>query len=253
MSVTGRQLMYRAARILGYSKQGMGLPADLEADGLVFLNAMIESLNLDRLWVLNELISTYTLTAGQFEYTIGPGGQLAGDRPLNIEQANIIINTYSPVLRQPLSIISFREWSMIRIQQVSAIGNVLYYDRAFTAGLGKVYLWPAPSQNYQLETYTWQKMAAFADVTTAYTFAPGYERGLTFLLAWEMLTLMPDKFKVSDKNWLMRMQHAARQAIEDYNSQPQYMTVDPAFTSQQSPQGGWNYLTGGIGNGPGSF
>jgi len=246
--------MYRAARILGYSKQGMGLPADLEADGLVFLNAMVESLNLDRLWVLSELISTYTLTAAQNEYTIGPSGDLDGVRPLNIEQANIILNTVSPVLRQPLAIISFREWSMIRVQQVSAIGNVLYYDRAFSsAGLGKVYLWPAPSQSYELELYTWHKMAAFADVTTAYTFAPGYERALTFLLAWEMLTLMPDKFKVGDKAWLQRMRHEARQAIEDYNSQPQYMTVDPSFTSRSSPRGGFNFLTGGIGNGPGSF
>jgi hypothetical protein len=233
----------------------MGLPADLESDGLAFLNALIESLNLDRLWVRNQLISTYTLVAGQNEYTIGPSGDLNGVRPLNIEQANIILNTVSPVLRQPLSIIGFREWSMIRVQQVSAIGNVLYYDRAFSStGLGKVYLWPAPSQAYELELYTWQNMTAFADIsTTSYTFSPGYERALTFLLAWEMLTMMPDKFKVGDKNWLLRMVHQSRQAIEDYNSQPQYMTVDPAFTSQNQPRGGFNYLTGGIGNGPGSF
>jgi hypothetical protein len=39
----------------------------------------------------------------------------------------------------------------------------------------------------------------------------------------------------------------------DYNSQSPYMTTDGAFQSAQRPQSGFNYLTGGQGNGPGTF
>lgn len=255
MSVTARQLIYRACRHLRYAYQGGGIPADLEADGLVALNNLLESWDLDKLAMFTELISTYTLTANTTSFTIGTGGDLNGPRPLNIEQANCIINTVSPVVRKPIAVVGFREWSGVPVQAVAAIPQMLYYDRGWTAGLGKVYLWPQANQAYQLELYQWQALQSFADATTAYTFPPGYERALTFNLAVEMFSLAPDKFPTNPAVWqnVNRLARESKQAVEDYNSQPSMMSTDPAFMSQQRPNGAFNMLTGGNGNGPGSF
>jgi hypothetical protein len=257
MSVTARQLIYSACRLLGYSKQGMTVPPDLEADGLIALNNMIESWNLDKLMIYTELISTYTLTPNQYIYTIGPtASDFVTTRPLSIEQANIILNTVQPVLRKPLNIITYREWSNIAVQDIpAAYPNVLYYDRGFdTGGDGKIYMWPGPYASYNLELYTWQQLTQFANIsTTSYSFPPGYEKALRYGLAVEMFPLAPDKFKIGAFNVVDKQARKARQAIEDYNALPTYMTTDAGFQSQNRPRGGWNYLTGGMGNAPGTF
>lgn len=253
MSVTGRQLIYRACRHLGYAFQGSTIPPDLEDDAKYALNGMIESWNLNRWLIPWQEIETYTLTANQTSFTIGSGGDFDGPRPLRIEQANVIINTYSPVLRKPVDIIDFRQWSAVGVQEVAAIPNILYYDAAFTSGLGKVYLWPQANAAYELELYQWHALDTFTDLTTAYNFPPGYERALTFNLAIEISSLAPDKFNRSKFQEVQRLARESKAAVIDYNAQSPYMTTDGAFQSAQRPQSGFNYLTGGFGNGPGTF
>jgi hypothetical protein len=253
MSVTARQLAYRAARHLGYAFQGASLPADLESDALDALNAMIDSWNLNRWFIPWQEIAVYDLVANQTSFTIGTGGDFNGTRPLRIEQANVIINTYSPVLRKPVDIVDFRQWSAVSVQAVAAIPNILYYDGAFTSGLGKVYLWPQANQAYQLELYQWHAVSQFSAITTSQSLPPGYDRALVFNLAVEMFSLAPDKFQRGGFPNVQRLAREAKEAVIDYNSNPPYMTTDGAFQSAQRPQTGFNYLTGGQGNGPGTF
>jgi hypothetical protein len=253
MSVTARQIIYRACRHLGYAFQGSTIPADLESDALYTLNAMVEAWNLNRWLIPWQEIETYTLTANQTSFTIGSGGDFDGPRPLRIEQANIIINTYSPVLRKPMDIVDFRQWSAVQVQQVTAIPNILYYDGAFTSSLGKVYLWPQANQAYQIELFQWHALEAFAAAATAYNLPPGYERALIFNLAVELFSMAPDKFNRGGFGNVQRLAKESKDAVIDYNSASPYMSTDGAFQSAQRPQSSWNYGTGGFGNGPGSF
>ena len=253
MSITARQMIYRACRHLGYAFQGATIPPDLESDALSALNAMIESWNLNRWLVPWQEIQTYALTASQTEFTIGAGGDFDGPRPLRIEQANVIINTYSPVLRKPVDIVDFRQWSAVQVQEVAAIPNLLYYDGAFTSGLGKIYLWPQANQAYELELYQWHALDSFTTVTTSLNPPPGYERALTFNLAVEIFSLAPDKFQRNGFANVRKLAQESKDAVIDYNSTSPFMTTDGAFQSAQRPQTGFNFLTGGQGNGPGTF
>jgi hypothetical protein len=253
MSLTARQMIYRACRHLGYAFQGSTVPPDLESDALLTLNEMIDSWNLNRWLIPWQEIATYTLTANQTAFTIGSGGDFDGNRPLRIEQANIIINTYSPVLRKPLDIVDFRQWSAVAVQEVAAIPTILYYDAALTSGLGTIYLWTQPNQAYDIELYQWHAVSQFATATTSQSLPPGYDRALIFNLAVEISSLAPDKFNRSKFDEVRRLARESKAAVMDYNSQSPYMTTDGAFQSAQRPQSGFNYLTGGQGNGPGTF
>jgi hypothetical protein len=61
----------------------------------------------------------YTLNGTQITYTIGPSGaDFTAPRPTGIQDANIILNNTSPVVRQPVSIINVDQWASIRVQQL---------------------------------------------------------------------------------------------------------------------------------------
>ena len=235
---------------LGVLLIGQSANSDLLNAGLRSLNQMLEQ------WLLQQFLlpgcnpRVYTLTGGQQIYTIGPNGaNLTDERPTRIDEANIILNTVNPVVRQPLRIIDEDRWAAIRVQQIPfAIPLELWYPRDFdpVLGFGTIYLWPGPLSSYQLELFTWNQISQFADLTTQYTFPPGYSEFIRKSLALKLYPQMRAYFKVPiDPEVLGEIKserEAARDTIEQYNLKTPVLKGDPAFTG--SRRGGWNYAIG---------
>jgi hypothetical protein len=121
---------------------------------------------------------------------------------------------------------------------------VFYEDGGFP--LINVTMWPVPSVgNTSVALYTWSPLQSFSDLTTNYTFPPGYDLALRFNLG-EMLWPM---FVVNSKSnangmQLQMVQQMARQAkaqIKTINQPVLDMRIDSQLTRNRM---GFNWITG---------
>lgn len=257
-----REFAYQAARDLGCLRAGQTLSADIENDILIAANQMLDSMLIDQLAITAYPAQVFTLTAGVQQYTIGPSEvapNFTAARPTEIEDANIILNTVSPVLRTPLDIINVDQWANIPVQSLpNTLPTRLYYVKDFniTTGAGTILIWGGAISNYQLELFAWDQtvLRQFADLTTAYIYPNGYERMIRKCLAVEIAPLMTMYSKSARADHPMapsadmlalviKQAGEARYAVESFNAPAPILTGDAAFLGQSARQG-WNYLLG---------
>lgn len=188
--MTGQQLVNAAMNLLGALTQGESPSVSESTDALQAANDMLASWSIERMNIFTILRSEHPLVTATQSYTIGSAGVFNVTRPVKYERAAILIANAggSGKLSQPLDLIDEKQWSDIVERGVSGvIPRVMYADMAFP--LTTLYLWPVPTFTGtapQLELWTWQQLQSFADLTTAYTFPPGYDRALKFNLAVEV-------------------------------------------------------------------
>jgi hypothetical protein len=252
--MTATQLIERALRDIGGLRAGQHTSPDILADGLAQLNDMLDQWQLDRLMIYAILANQYPLVAGVQTITIGPvGAAITAPRPNQIENANIILNTVNPVVRVPVDIINSDQWADIRVQSLPfAIPQKLYYDKGFNQpnGFGTLNLWPGPGASYLLELFTWQQLQQFADLTTNYTFPPGYSNCIRKNLAVAVAPMM--KLNSKDANPLLQIVVAqaaeSKAVLMSYNAPMPVLAVDPAFCGGGA-RSAFNYATGESGRG----
>jgi hypothetical protein len=229
-------------------------------DAFEALNQLIDGWLIDQLMVYAFVADIYTLNGAQQSYTIGPSGaDFTASRPTEIQDANIILNNSSPVVRQPVEIVNVDRWANIRVRQLQpAIPTILYYDRGFNtaSGYGTINLWPGPQSSYQLELFTWQQLTAFPDRTTVVKFPPAYAGAIRKNLAVSIAPMMTLYGKTNQHVQhplasLALVQDQARKlltVIRSYNAQTPILPLDSAFNSVNA-NGAFNYLIGTSGRG----
>src|SRR5271170_4591056 len=204
------------------------------------LNQMLDSWALNRLMVFQLPATIFPLTAGIQQYTIGPtNANFIATRPTQIDAANVILNTFNPVVRYPVAIIDVERWAKIRVQQLPyAIPQVLYYDKGYdpTYGFATINIWPGPLTSYTLEIYTWQQqLMGFPDLTTPVNFPPGYASAIRYNFAVMIAPAAKIYFKAEPS--LEMVDQLARQTkadVESYNAPLADIELDPAFSGVQS-------------------
>jgi len=260
MSVTLTQLTYQALRDIGALRPGQTTSTDVLNDCLTEANQMLQMFLMDELMVFTILQSDYTLTALSQFYTIGPNENppnFRATRPTKIENANIIINTVSPVVRRPMTILNHEEYANIRVQQIpSALPLKIYYDYGFTTSqAGTIFIWPGPISGYILELFTWQQLSTFPDLVTPLTFPPGYERLLRKNLAVSIAPMMRLYAKVPGPGGMrsydpLMLEEVKMQAVEakmwvkSFNAPAAPAKCDPMYNGKNHMGGAWNYGTG---------
>lgn len=255
MSLTLTQLAYQALRDIGCLRPGQSASTDVLNDILAAANQMLDAWQIDELIVPASTPAAYNLTAGKQIYTIGPtGADLAGPRPALIDEANVILNTVSPVVRSPIDILRDEgQWAAIRVQQIpSAIPLKLWYPHDFNpaSGYGTLYLWPGPVANYQIELFTPVQFTQFADLTTAYRFPPAYESLIRSNLAIRIAPMMEIYSKLAKLAQPRRalidlVQYQAgnlMERVKSYNAQAPVLGSDGSMMSGRG--GAWNYGIG---------
>lgn len=158
------------------------------------LNDWIDGLGTNRQSIYYVARTVKTLASGTASYTIGSGGSINIARPLWIENAGLIINTADTYpVEIPIRVMTDDEWAQ-RAQKTLPSNLLLgiWYDHNWSAGLGTIYVWPIPNvSTTQLVLYTPTALTQFADLSTDYTFPPGYRRAITYNLANELATWYP--------------------------------------------------------------
>jgi len=213
-TVRAGSIITDALRLIGWLRVGQtAAPAEL-AEGLIILNAMLESWDTEGLNIVVVGSARYDLVTATGSYTIGPGGDFNALRPLAITRATL----YAGGVRiGPLRLLKPEEWAAITEPAAqSTAPRLLYYDRAFPLGL--LNLWPVPTFTGtapQLELYTWSALPAFPDVdTTAVALAPGYDAALRYGLA----LMLASRFRVKPSEALVSAAAESKATIQALNA-----------------------------------
>jgi hypothetical protein len=146
---------------------------------------MLESWSLERLLVYQLLQESLALTAGVGTYTIGTGGAFNTSRPNKL--ADPCFTRDSANYDRPLILVDAQTYGRISLK---SIGNTypeyLFYDHAWTAGLGLLTLYPLPQASLTMYINSWKQLQSFAAIGTTLSLPPGYQRAIEFNLAIEL-------------------------------------------------------------------
>src|ERR1700744_536055 len=134
---TAQSLIQTALEQLGVYAPGEVLSAADSSRGLQQLNAMMDSWSNETLICYAIQEQSYPLVVGQNQYTIGPGGNFNGTRPLKIIEGPVsayIMDENSN--RYPMEVIPQDRWNMIGLlTNTSNIPDTLFYDPQYPLGI----------------------------------------------------------------------------------------------------------------------
>lgn len=178
---TALDIIKRAMRHIGALAEGETPTAQEEADGLDAFNDVLETWNLESLSVYGEAPEAFTTVGGQALYTIGTGGNFNTARPVDVMGAYV---TYQGV-DFPLTKIPLASYNDIGLKtQGNIIPEAFTYINDFP--LGKIYLWPVPSQAMTISINAQRILSSVATGATVVSMPPGYKRALQYAVAVEM-------------------------------------------------------------------
>lgn len=173
-------ILYPALRKAGVTLGPGRTPSPAQfQDAMDECNRLIDSLDVDRLFIYSRDTLTFPLT-GAKTYTIGisPDPNVTPDfnapRPEFIEAANVVSNA-TPPARSALAVVDDLVWAR------NSTGDVLYNDRAYpvsTLSLGS-----PPSAGSLLELYIWHLVPQFVSVYDTVVLPPGYLDAIVLNLA----------------------------------------------------------------------
>jgi len=216
----------RSIRVLGV---GDVLQAEDANDALGRLNDWLDSLALERLTMYSVTRTCKLLGDHICSYTIGLGGDIGIVRPTHIESANLVQNVHDPVpFEKPIDVWTDQRWQGCRQKSLtSTYPTAIYYDHNWQAGLGKIYVWPVPTDcgQTQLVLYTPVALLEFTSLDALYTFPPGYRRFIRTNFAAEIASEYGKQLTADQVG-------AAKQAkaqIKRGNVRPAEMRVDAAL------------------------
>ena len=214
--------------------------------GLNKLNRLLGQWATRRLFVYVENHNSYTFSASQQSYTIGPSGaNFTATRPVRVLRANLRQVADSPDTHIPLEVINTSDYAALRVPALSStIPTKLYYQPTFPNGT--LWPWPYPTvTTNQLELFTWNQIASFAALSDAVSFPPGYLDALIYALAESMLPTYPSEAAAS---YVIEQARKAIYAIQSLNTQSPRLqsTGDGMPSGNGSQRSGFDYRTGDL-------
>jgi hypothetical protein len=187
MAVTALDLITDALLGMGVYAPGEPLTAADSSFCLQRLNTMIDSWSNEALMTFAILEQSGTLIPGQWQYTIGTGGNFNMTRPLRIlaSPGSCYVQD-SNGNRYNLEVVPRDRWNLIgNIAKVTAnFPNTLFYDPQYPLGIINVY--PIPNVGWTLYFDSYLQLSEFAALTTAMSLPPGYQAAIQDNLTVEL-------------------------------------------------------------------
>jgi hypothetical protein len=204
-------LALKTANVVGVGQSS--LPEDIN-DSFNMLNMMIAQWQRRRYMVYN--LKTVSLTAtGATSYTIGLGQQFNTERPAKIEAAFFRMQSGSSLpVDYPLQVLRAKEdYDRISIKNLNAFPEYVFYDSAFP--IGNVYIWPVPSNQYQIFLTVMTQLQAFQNLSEVIVMPNEYLDAMQWNLA-DRITAM---YGLPQNPQITNYAKASMLAIKEVNSQ----------------------------------
>ena len=224
-------------RLLGVLAAGEQAQADEAQDALATLNDMIDAWKLERLMVYAILPQRFNLVASQKTYTMGPGGDFNTERPVRVDQVNLIYTADEPLpLTLPIDVLNLDQYQAIVVPDVtSTIPLKVYIGDNYP--LRSVSFYPVPQIGYPVEIFAWKLIDGFPDINQTIDLPPGYARALRFNLALELA----DEYGKTPGAATVAKAAESKAGIKSANIEPLCLQCDPALVSKS---GLFNWRTG---------
>lgn len=224
ITVTGQQMITRALQGLRVLGVGRTLTTPDKDKCLPYLQELIDSWQLERLSIYEVQRTSFTATADTQDFTIGPSGTIAiTPKPIWIASASVIPS--GDTIEQEVRIWKRWRWLNERNKALTdTIPRALYLDPNVTNST--LHLWPIQTTAPTVWLGLPVGLVGFADLSTVYTFPPGYHEAFRT----ELKVRLADEY---GKPVTKRMEDAAKLAfgrIQRANDDgPPTLTVDPAI------------------------
>jgi hypothetical protein len=149
---------------------------------LTRLNAMIAQWSRRR-WMVYHLIDIVFTGTGAISYSIGPTGNIVGNRPDRIEAGFFRQNnTGANPVDYPLVVIQSREdYNRITLKTLASFPSYVFYDSDFP--LGNIFIWPVPDSTYEMHLSVKPALQTFPALNTNFNLPPEYEEAIRLNLA----------------------------------------------------------------------
>ena len=180
---TAIDLITRAMKLAKVISSGETPTAEESNDALAMLNDILENWSTESLSVWASVNDVVATVGGQATYTVGPAGNFNINRPQRVDGAYITLQGVDFPL-QPIGQLEFNAISL-KAQQ-SEIPEFLLYVADFP--LGRITLWPVPSQALPLTLSTPRLLTQIPALATAINYPPGAVKALLYSLAIELAT-----------------------------------------------------------------
>lgn len=223
--MTVKELITRSLRLLQVLKPGRTPNIHEVSTGVEILEGMREQMNIDRLWIYRVERQTFTLTANDGTYTMGPGGDFNVDRPVRIDSAGVVLTANTDDPEYPVEVVDINGWRKITHKaQTSDYPSCLYPD--YATPLITINLAPVPTVANDLVLYTWAQLQTFDSESTVISGPPGYVDAYAYQLA---LRMAPE-WGVPITAFVDREAEKTMAAVHRHNAPLIEMEMDDTFT-----------------------
>ena len=186
--------------------------------------------------------------------TIGTGATWNTPRPVWIDGAGVIYTAGStPRPELPMRVLTIKEWQEMVVKGItSTLSRALIYDQNYTsAGYGNIYLYPVPSESFQVVLYVPIAVAEFAldandnpDFSTAIALPPGYRIMLISNLA-KILCIGVKEIPADVRD--LAVSSLADVKVSNVVQNMDTLSCEAAVVAQSNRGGSFDWLTGNIG------
>jgi len=223
---TAQTLITRAMRLAGVIGKGETPDADESADGLVALNAMLDSWQIQRLFVYQIRTEQFTWTASQQSRTVGSGGNFSTDLPTKVaDDCSFTISSTD----YPVKLIDVDAWSAIPDKTTTSSFPAYLYPE-YGAALVTLYAWPVPNANITFNLRSWKRLQSFSTLTTDLALPPGNERAIAFSLAEEF---GGPEFGINVPPGVIAIARSARRALRHMNAPSPIMSSEAGIMTRR--------------------
>jgi hypothetical protein len=180
---TARDLITLSLKDAGIVGVGQTANAEDINDGLTRMNAMIAQWSRRR-WLVYHLVDVVFPATGALSYSIGVGGDINTNRPDQIESGFFrqTVGTIPNQVDYPLQILTSREnYNLISLKSLNSFPQYLFYDSGWP--LGHVFIWPLPSNLYEVHLSIKATLQQVGNLTDDIDFPPEYEEALRLNLS----------------------------------------------------------------------
>jgi len=239
-----------ALRLVGALRSGQDLSQAELRDCQQVLNDLLDAWSSQKRTVfvvsrttLDQNQNAFSLKANQQTYTLGnaTGNEdFLIPRPPRLERVSVMYSaSQSTPVELPMDMYDDVQWQGVANKSItSLLPQVCYPETGFPDI--SLSFWPVPTQANPVVLYLWGALAQFPDLTSQFSFPPGYARALRFNLAVDLAAEFPADMS---KFPLVKERAAVyRSEIETLNVRAKEAVCDAALVGGNGSAG--NIFTG---------
>lgn len=223
MTTAGEQIN-GALRLLGVLAEGETPSAETSQDALSAMNQMIDSWNTERLSVYATQDQVLTWPTNQRVRTLGPTGNLVGNRPVMVDDSTFFRDPLTNV-SYGIKLINQQQYNGIAVKTVtSTYPQVMFVNMTYPDI--ELYVYPVPFRELEFHFISVEELTKPANLATTLAFPPGYLRAFRYNLACEMAP----EFGVEPSPQVLRIAMSSKRNIKRINNPDDIMAIPYSIT-----------------------